>query len=337
MKSKQNLKLFIILIVFLSLPQGILAQDMPVNQINIKSTENPNTDITDNKPKTETNIDITTEDQNQTNSDNNSGIFEIFNLENYKSNKPDIKPKLDIKDNSQHKKILNLNNLVIKSNNDNSIKLEQSRYGRFKQLVSRVMKKYNLNFTTLLAVLGLFGTFLGLFSTWTIYLLNKKNNDPLIIDKKDSAIKYLEAVDKIKESINTGKINRLNSLLDHILNNSLSPSESDELISLISFYSKCTVAISEIPLIEFHNRYKKHIKQKRIDIFNSFIALYKMIEVDGKFYQGTDGIFDYEYLKEINFFTEDSAGRWKHKIITLLSIEEKANTIKKLIIKDLKK
>jgi len=326
MTDRQYLKLFIILVCFLFLPQGIFAQDMPLTTV--KTTENIDTVAVDKNLQTDDTVDANSDNKNKLNSDNNSGIFEIFNIGNIKPDKPDIKPKVIVKSVNQNKNLLNIKN---------SVSEPQTKANRIRSYISRLLKKYHLNSTTFVAILGLFGTFLGLFSSWTIYILNKKNNDPLIIDRKDSAIKYLEAIERIKESIYPDKFGRLDILLDSILNNSLSPSESDEIVNLISLYSKSTVTISEVPLIEIHNRYKKHLKRNRIEIFNSFISLYKMIEVDGKFYSSTEGILDYNNLQLMNFFTEDNTKKWKHRIITLLSIEEKANTIKKFIIKDLKK
>jgi hypothetical protein len=324
MTGRQYLKLIIIIVLSLLSQQVLFAQDMPQN--NAKTAENIN--AVENNPQTGNPDDANSDNPEPPNPDNSSGTFEIFNIGNIKPDKPDIKPKIIIK-NNQNKNILNLKKSDKKPGNNetNSIRTK----------INRLLKKYHLNPTIFVAILGLFGTFLGLFSTWTIYLLNKKNNDPLLIDKKDSAIRYFEAIDKIKEIINADKLNHLDILLDSALNKSLSPSKLNELINLISFYSKSTIAISEIPLIDIHNRYKKHIKQNRTDTFNSFIALYKMIEVDGKFYSTTDGIFDYDNLQSMNFFAEDNVKSWKQKITTLLSLEEKANIIKKYIIKDLKK
>jgi len=323
----QHLKLFIIFTFFLFIHQDVFAQDIP--QVSVKTSENINT-VPENNPQTDNTADINTDNNNQSNPDNNLKIFEIFNLGNIKPDNPDIKPKVILKKSNQNKNSLNLKNLELKPANNTEI-------NRIRSYVSRFLKKYHLTSTTFVAILGLLGTFLGLFSSWTIYLLNKKNNDPLIIDKKDSAIKYLEAIERIKEHLYIEKFKQLNILLDNILAGSLSPAESEKLTNLISLYSKCTIAISKVPLIEIHSRYKKHIKKNRIDIFNSFISLYKMIEVDGKFYSNTEGIFDNDNLQSMNFFAEDNARKWKHKIITLLSIEEKANIIKKLITKDLRK
>jgi|GEM_PF-2924532 len=335
--NNQRLKLLIILIIIFLPLQGSFAQDVDT-QNNIKTTNN--TDV-----YTVKNTETTTEDTsgntsgltNQSNIDD-SGLFENSNM-NDQTNKTDTKTKSDVKNNKKEN-LLNSNNLTLTPKdkiNSNKVPLISNTGIKLPPVVSRLLKKHHLDFTTLLAILGLFGTFLGLFSTWTIYLLNKKNNDPFFIDRKNSAIKYIEAIDKIRESINKNSIRKLDALLDCMLSMSLSSSESEELINLISVYIKYTVLISNVPLLDIHDRYKKHIKPNRADIFNSFIALYKLVEVEGKFYSETCGLMDYKSLESMNFFTEDSAYKWKQKIITLLSIDEKASDIKKIIFKDLKK
>ncbi|MDD3014753.1 MAG: hypothetical protein PHC34_13715, partial [Candidatus Gastranaerophilales bacterium] len=157
MINRQYLKLIILFIIFFFPPQGLFAQDMP--QTNVKTTDN----ITaENNPQTDNEANVNIDNSEPSNPANNSGIFEIFNIGNIKPDKPDIKPKITVKDNNQNEKLLNIKNSGLKPGSNNQT-------DNIRAYISRLLKKYHLNSTIFVAILGLFGTFLGLFSTWTIY------------------------------------------------------------------------------------------------------------------------------------------------------------------------
>lgn len=210
---------------------------------------------------------------------------------------------------------------------DNETIVKKTVPTRWQPGVSSFLARHNLNLNNIITMLGLFGTFLGLFSTWSIYLLNRKNSDPLVIDRKDSALKYIEAIDQLKEVIFIHKTRKSDAILENVLINGLPPSTSEDFAFLISYYQKVSYEVAEIPLIEVHSRYKKHIKYKYIDTFNGLLIFYKMIKNDSKLYNEN---FDYKSLKLNN-------RDWKNKASLLLSIEEKTTNLKNILLKDVKR
>ena len=249
------------------------------------------------------------------------------------------------KTNPTLKNLINTNDFLFKQQKPSTNKaLTGFYYEKYRnlppnlKLLVRFFTKHSHVLTYILAIVGMIGTFMGLCSTWLIYHLNKKNNDPLVIDRKDAAIKYIEAIDGFREIISLNKIERLDIFTDNIVNSSLSKIEADELAELIVYYSKCTIKISKVSLIEIHNRYKKHIKQEDVSLYKSFIADYKMIEAEGKFYDNlyNDGIFDFN-IEVIKIFEEKNITKWKHKITALVSFSQKLEPIRSILHKDLKK
>ena len=196
--------------------------------------------------------------------------------------------------------------------------------------------KDHINLTTLLALFGLIGTFMGIFSTWLIYHLNQKNNNPLIIDKKDSALKYIEELYKIKDFLMTDKIKKLDNLLNSSSIEELSNSKLHDLVALFSTYEKLNINISQILLIETHDRYKKHIKGNNYELFKSFISNYKIIQTEGMFYKDNDNLINYHNIQAGNFLNEENIRKIKTKTLCLLTFEDEINKVLNLLNKDLK-
>lgn len=178
--------------------------------------------------------------------------------------------------------------------------------------------KKHLHLTTLIAIVGLVGTFFGLFSTWLIYHLNKRHNNPLKIDKHHSAIKYLDELNRIKIYFENSDIKNLYKNVD-----------TEGLKRLISAYEEICKNISKIDLITIHTKYQKHIKKYKIEVFNSLMASYKMIKIDGDFLNNNENahIFDPK-TSSIDFI--------KSKILLTLTFEQQIEVILKILRKDLK-
>ena len=204
------------------------------------------------------------------------------------------------------------------------------------KLILKTFKKHKNAFTYFVAIIGMFGTFMGLSSTWIIYHLNRKNNDPLVIDRKDTALKYIEVIDSLKDIICLDKLKKLDILIDKVINDTLLHLESDELVNLTVYYCKCTEKISQINLSEIHNRYKKHIKKKNIKLFDSIITSYKKIEVDGQFCE-SNKVFDSGSLAIKEIFKKQYTEKWKNKVNIILTFVQEIEAAKKILNKDLKK
>lgn len=189
-------------------------------------------------------------------------------------------------------------------------------------------KIFNIDVSTLLAILGLLCTFLGLSSTWFIYHLNKKNNDPLMIDKKHSGIKYVEELYKIKNCLNMDKISKLDIMLNSGLDDILEPSKKAELTRLLMSYGRMAEKISSINLMEMHSRYQKHMNQDNEAVFKSLLSQYTELSADSKLF--TDNSRLTELLKEENI------GKLKDKIIAVYSFEKKIDMTIAILTKELK-
>lgn len=187
------------------------------------------------------------------------------------------------------------------------------------------LKKY-LHLSTLIAFVGLAGTFFGLFSTWLIYHLNKKHNNPLLIDKHNSAINYMDELNKIKFYYSHSDIKGLYSTLNNSNKNS-----QEELQRLIISYEELCKNTSKIDILTIHNRYRKHMNKRKQEIFESLIENYKMIKIDGDYLtnSGEDcHIFDLQNpinLKNI-----------KSKIMLVLTFEQQIDVILGILRKELK-
>lgn len=178
--------------------------------------------------------------------------------------------------------------------------------------------KKHLHLTTLIAIVGLAGTFFGLFSTWLIYHLNKRHNNPLKMDKHHSAIKYLDELNRIRVYFENSDIKNLYKNAD-----------VEGLQRLIYAYEELVKNISKIDLITIHTRYQKHIKKRRLEVFEALIASYKMIKIDGDFLNNNEDshIFDSK---------TSSTDFIKSKVLLVLSFEEQIEVILKILRKELK-
>lgn len=191
------------------------------------------------------------------------------------------------------------------------------------------LKKY-LNITTLIAFIGLAGTFFGLFSTWLIYHLNKKHSNPLRLDKHNSAIRYIDDLSRVEICYANSDINEVYSLI----NKSTGSQKQENLQRLIFSYENICRNISKVDLMEIHTRYKKHVNKHKYELFNSLIDNYKMIKIDGDYLNisGKDfHMFDLESLANPN-----KLNSLKSKTILVLTFEHQIELILNILRKELK-
>ncbi len=183
----------------------------------------------------------------------------------------------------------------------------------------------HLNFTTLLAIAGLSGTFFGLFSTWLIYHLNRKNNNPVAVDKHNSILKYIDDINHIKTYFS------INDIKDLYENSNMS--NLSDLENLILSYEEICKNVSKIDLIKTHTRYEKHLKKKNKQIFNSLINGFKMVKIDGDYLINNQEhhLFELEGL-EANSNTTNI----KNKISFILTFEKQLDSVLKILRKELK-
>lgn len=189
------------------------------------------------------------------------------------------------------------------------------------------LKKY-LSLTTLIAVVGLTGTFFGLFSTWLIYHLNKKHSNPLILDKHNSAIRYMDDLNRIKIHFANSDIKQVYSDINK------GNAQQEDLMKLIMSYENISRNISKVDLLEIHTRYKKHVNKRKYELFNSLIDNYKMIKIDGDHLNlsGKDyHMFDLESLA-----TPSKLNSLKSKTILVMTFEQQIEVILGILRKELK-
>lgn len=182
--------------------------------------------------------------------------------------------------------------------------------------------KKHFNLTTLMALIGVFGTFFGLFSTWLIYHLNQKNNNPIIVDKKNSAIKYVDELHRIKIYFANMDIKRYTI------------EKEEDIKPLIVAYEYLCKNISQVDLISINTRYRKHINKRKVERFNSLISNYKIIKIDGDYLNSNSEdshIFDLH-----NQSTPDKLEIIKIKVTLLLAFEQQVDTILAILRKELK-
>ncbi len=188
------------------------------------------------------------------------------------------------------------------------------------------LKRY-LSLTTIFALFGLAGTFFGLFSTWLIYHLNRKNNNPLIIDKHNSAIQYFDELNQIK-------IHFANSDIESAFAQTTAQSNEENLKRLTISYENICKNISKIDLIKIHTRYKKHIKKHYTELFNTLIDSYKMIKIDGDYLNNSTEnyhMFDFNCIT-----TAEIINSLKNKTLAIIKFEEQIDVILGILKKELK-
>ena len=187
------------------------------------------------------------------------------------------------------------------------------------------LKKY-INFTTLLTITGLTATFFGLFSTWLIYHLNRKNNNPLVIDKHNSIIQYIDDLSHMKSFF-------ILTNVKEDLENLQKAQTPDNISRAANSYESICKNISKIDLIKTHSKYEKHIKNKNITIFDSLIDAYKMIKIDGDYLSNNP---DYHIIDTNCQSNPNNSGNITKKILSLLKFEEQIELILSILKKSIK-
>lgn len=210
----------------------------------------------------------------------------------------------------------------IKSPDETQIKanktIPNSRYTIYFKGRAFDLKKH-LSLGSLLAIVGLTGTFFGLFSTWLIYHLNKKNNNPVIMDKHHSAIQYMDELNQIKIYFSNSKIKELYPTVYN------PPIKEETIKKLAAAYEDICKNISKIDLIRIHTRYKKHIKKSNNEFFNSLIENYKIIKTDGDRLNSIDTTFEDLDLETL-----------KSQSLLILTFKEQLENCLKILRKELK-
>lgn len=189
--------------------------------------------------------------------------------------------------------------------------------------------KKHLHLTTLIALFGLTGTVFGLFSTWLIYHLNKKHNNPMLIDKHNSAIKYMDELNRIKLYFAHSDIKRLYSIVNNSTEN-----RQEELQKMVLSYEDICKNISKIDILTINTRYEKHMNKRKREIFESLIANYKMIKIDGDYLNNSGEychIFDLETSIDLN-----KLNTLRSKIVLISTFEKQMDIILGVLRKELK-
>lgn len=332
----KNIKIILFFSCFLLFQQSINAETsinlrgykMPAslqknngNDINNDNTQvqNSSTSVNEN-----TNQNLIQENPSESANSNNSGNqSSTLNLDNKENSDNKSKP-------------------LIKKQNENNFGMAKSGFNQSKPVAKKEKDSPNVvnsflnhnnghkftirnyfNLTTLMTILGVLGTFFGLFSSWLIYHLNKKNSNPLVIDKKNSALKYLEELHKINDILYIDRIKKIRCLSEILQSKELSALESNEFKTLPSFYSEISANISEIPVISIHDRYKKHIKGKKYKVFEALISNYDLLG-------------NYTGIETVDIFSEDNINEWQNKLESLLDLQKNTDKALKLLRKDLR-
>lgn len=187
----------------------------------------------------------------------------------------------------------------------------------------------HFNIATIMTILGVIGTFFGLFSSWLIYHLNKKNSNPLIIDKNNAAIEYIDRLNRIKTYFANNSIKNIKRCLENF-----DGYQPEEVALNIQSYEDICKGVSRVDLLGIHTRYKKHIDKYNLGIYNSLIASYKIVKIDGDYFNSTEEgchLFDPSSLK--NFVNMSS---FKSKILSLLTFEEQVDVVIEVLQRELK-
>ncbi len=212
-----------------------------------------------------------------------------------------------------------VNNTIKKSYSKFSITINGKTYN---------ISKY-INTSVLLTILGLSGTFFGLFSTWLIYHLNRKRNNPLVIDKNNTTIEYIDKLNRLKICYSGKNLQKLYMTLSSL---NTYPEHDIEFL-LDSFQNTCK-NISCVDLIDIHTRYKKHISKYKNDIFDSLITSYKIIKIDGDYLTNCE--YGHKMFNRGTLVIDNNTERLKSKLTSMITFEEQIDVILELLQKDLK-
>lgn len=336
MKIKQYFKITIVLSCILLMSHSAFAQETQIQYQDDQSSQSANNQTSDNYSNSAQQTNMPDNEQaSQSDYQSSNGVQSSQNQQNSNTQNTQTNP-----DNSANKQNSNpqfdFKNLGWNQLNPNANKENATDKDAENKTNLPTSSRLGFNFSTMLAILGLAGTFLGIFSTWLIYHLNRKNNNPLIVDKKDSAIKYIEELYKIKDLLTTNKIQKLDNMLVSSNINELKSSKAHEFISLISAYTKISIEISEVDLTTAHDRYQKHIKENKYKLFKSLMSCYSTIQTEGVYYSNNSNLINYHNIQSDNFLNEENLRKLRMKVLNLLNFEDKIDIILRILNKELK-